>query len=82
METQIKMHRGTPRRAILLIGQTYRTSSGSVVVVDKIAGGYITGAEPALAACLPMPLRAKVGDNLDRHIEWERSSGGRRKEGL
>ena len=77
METQIKMHRGTPRRAILLIGQTYRTSSGSVVVVDKIAGGYITESPKGWVQEIHGVWRFPDG-----HIEWDSSSCGHWKEGV
>lgn len=77
METQLKMHRGKPRRVILLVGQTYRTASSSVFVAEKIAGGYLTESSSGWVQEIH-----GVWQYPDGHIEWERSAGGHWKEGV
>lgn len=77
METQLKMHRGKPRRVILLVGQTYRTVSSSVLVTEKIAGSYRTESPSGWV----QEIRC-VWQYPDGHIEWDFSTGGHWKEGV
>lgn len=77
-EIELKMHRKPPRRAILLVGQTYRTSAGFVIEVkEKTPTGYLTESEHGWVQVIH-----GVWQHPDGHIEWDFSTGGHWKEGV
>lgn len=77
-ETELKMHRKPPRRAILLVGQTYRTGGGFVIEVkEKTPRGYLTESERGWVQEIH-----GVWQHPDGHIEWDFSTGRHWKEGV